>query len=182
MVTTRRLAQRRQCQQRDQRDRQSEKRFDDASGAGIDPTAEEAGDEAENGAEEHPDQRRRGRDDQNVACASHHSREHVAGRLVGAEPVRRSRAEVLLRAEVERVVWRDVVATDRADDPEQCDQGTDDEARSAKHEFEVLPSGELALGRDAARADRFEDLGDFGNFGNFEVVAHPVTHPAAHAG
>ena len=110
MTTTRESAERGEGQQRDERDRQGQERLDDATDTGVDPPAEESGDQTEDGAEEHADQRRRRRDDQDVAGAGHDTGQHVTGRLVRTEPVVGARTEVLDGAVVERIVRGDPVA------------------------------------------------------------------------
>ncbi len=133
--------------------RQREEGLEDAGDRIVDEPAEVPHDEAQRRAERGAQDHRQGGDDEDVAHAGDHAREHVAPELIGTEPVR-ARRRLVDRVEVlgRRIVRGDLVAEDRADDPEADDDRADDERLGTHDLAQQLAAGARAgaVGGDRA--------------------------------
>ena len=122
-------------------------RFHDAADDLVGDAADVAADEAEQGADDDAEQGRERRHEQDVACACHDPREHVAPELVGAERVGAARGLARRETGLERPVRAHPLAADGADHPEQQHDGPDDETRPAAQQPPPLAARQAAFGR-----------------------------------
>ena len=114
----------------DEDDRQGEERLDEAAQDVVDAAPVVAHHEAQERAGGDPEQGRQRGDDQDVARSDHDPRQDVAAEPVRAHPVLGARRQVAGGEVVERVVRRDPLAEDGADDPADDDDVADDERRA----------------------------------------------------
>ena len=145
-----------QRQQGDEDHRQRKEGFDEAAEDVVDPATVVAHDQAQQGAGGDPEQGRQRGDDEDVARSDHDPRQDVATEPVGPEPVLRTRRQVAGGEVVERVVRRDALAEDGADDPADDDDVAEDERRAADEHTQRLATSlrPLRRGRGGHRRGR----------------------------
>src|SRR4029078_2199510 len=140
------------CEQ-DERDR--EERVDDAADRVVGDPLEVAGDEAQRRPDERCEKGRERCDEKYVSRPCENSREDVPAQSVCSEEVLSRRRRTNLGRLIEaRVVRGDVLAEDRAENPEQNDRRADDEARALDQEAQSLAARGTRLGADSGLGDR----------------------------